>query len=355
MRFLTGNMKADELEREINSLISLIIETKKELSLALLKDKQNKTDTNEIREILFESIKEYKNAVREMKKYFQDSDISRVEDGLDMAIKADKKLIYFQNTVKRIKKQETENKGNIARNLFYNIYVQSQIQPPVPAGMMSCKNKTCEKNLNDLDKIAQNLNIIGLFEGTKETERKKIAALIEIKTFPEGSVIFKENDYSKEIYIINRGRISIRKSIKPGEPEEELVILGKGSVTGEMSALDGSKRSATAIVIPGDAELYMIKGEDFIKILKTCPEVSINMNKIYAGRLRETSEKAMKYLEKTDRALKMENQSETIPHREREYQPENNPYCNGLKDIRLFNHQVKHKFISKETFPYKLT
>jgi CRP-like cAMP-binding protein len=161
------------------------------------------------------------------------------------------------------------------------------VKSPSPAVKAAVNKK------NTADQLAQ----IAIFERLTMEDLEEIADLAEYKKLPEHSVIFKENDLGKEIYIINSGRVSIRKTLrKKDKKEEELVILGKGSIIGEMAALDGNPRSASAVVILGDAELFRISIQNFMNLLMKYPVISINLNRIFCKRLREINGKLMEII-----------------------------------------------------------
>ena len=64
-----------------------------------------------------------------------------------------------------------------------------------------------------------------------------------------------------------------------------LGILSEGDFFGEMSILDGQARSATVVAID-DADLLVIRRDDFLKMLKEYPQIAINLLKELAMRLR---------------------------------------------------------------------
>jgi len=89
---------------------------------------------------------------------------------------------------------------------------------------------------------------------------------VMIRTFKPGSHFFRENDHSRELYIIQEGTVSVYRKIGPREVE--LAVLQKGSVLGEMALIDGKPRSASAkavtevsaIVIDADTFHNKVRG-----------------------------------------------------------------------------------------------
>jgi CRP/FNR family cyclic AMP-dependent transcriptional regulator len=68
--------------------------------------------------------------------------------------------------------------------------------------------------------------------------------------------------------------------------EAVLSILGPGEVFGEMSLLDGMKRSATCSALT-DTEVLIIYRDDFLNLLQKYPQIAISLLKELAQRLRK--------------------------------------------------------------------
>ena len=62
--------------------------------------------------------------------------------------------------------------------------------------------------------------------------------------FPKGHVLFNEGDEGEDMYIIQSGRVAIKKNVPHGETI--LAMLEKGDFFGEMAILERMPRSATA-------------------------------------------------------------------------------------------------------------
>ncbi|MEQ8171479.1 MAG: cyclic nucleotide-binding domain-containing protein [Candidatus Eremiobacterota bacterium] len=306
LTFLSRQLTEEEFRQQVENLKpSLIEREKKNLDyLATQENNIGKEQAGELRLIFIEGIKEYKHAIDTLETYVTDKNKEHIEKGLAIATKADKKIVYYQQKLQQHDIESTEEDfdmqkkpKNMFRNLTHNIYIQTHIQSPymlvAPAKALTPAIKAAvEKKI-----AAEQLSRIAIFEGLTVEDLEDIATLVEYKKVPENSVLFKENDIGKEIYIINAGRISIRKSIqREDKKEEELVILGKGSIIGEMAALDGSPRSASAIVVLGDAELFKITVQNFMKLMMKYPGISINLNRIFCKRLREINGKLMENL-----------------------------------------------------------
>jgi uncharacterized membrane protein len=90
------------------------------------------------------------------------------------------------------------------------------------------------------------------------------------------------------MYLIESGRVRI--SIRD-EDEHELTLaeLAQGDFFGEMSIIDGRQRSADARVLE-DARLAVLPRDDFLRFVRTKPDVALEMLSALTDRLRRTDE-----------------------------------------------------------------
>ena len=104
--------------------------------------------------------------------------------------------------------------------------------------------------------------------------------------FKAGHVLFHEGDHGEEMYIVQTGRVAIKKKVKGGETV--LATMEKGDFFGEMAVLERLPRSASAEV-QEDADVIVISGETFGDMIKANPEVAVRMLRKYSIRLREAN------------------------------------------------------------------
>jgi CRP-like cAMP-binding protein len=104
--------------------------------------------------------------------------------------------------------------------------------------------------------------------------------------FKTGHVLFHEGDHGEEMYIIQSGRVAIKKRV--GDGDTTLAVMEKGDFFGEMAVLERLPRSASAEVIE-DADIIVISGETFGDMIKANPEIAVRMLRKYSIRLREAN------------------------------------------------------------------
>jgi CRP/FNR family transcriptional regulator, cyclic AMP receptor protein len=104
------------------------------------------------------------------------------------------------------------------------------------------------------------------------------------KSFAEGTVLFREGDEGREMFVIRSGQVAISKRVR--DVEKQLSILGPGEFFGEMSLLTKKPRSATAVLLT-DAKMLVIDPKTFEAMLRGNAEIAVRMIKMLADRLTE--------------------------------------------------------------------
>ena len=107
------------------------------------------------------------------------------------------------------------------------------------------------------------------------------------KDFPKGTLLFHEGDPGREMFIIQKGKVQVRKRV--GSGEKILTELGDGEFFGEMALLEGMNRSATVEVIE-NSKILVINPVTFENLLKGNLEIAVKMLKKMASRLRDLDE-----------------------------------------------------------------
>jgi len=107
-----------------------------------------------------------------------------------------------------------------------------------------------------------------------------------LKHFTAGTTLFQEGDEGEDMYIIQSGKVAIKKRVPHGEVV--LAVLEKGDFFGEMAVLERMPRSASAEVVE-DGDLIVIGSDIFGDMIKANPEIAVRMMRKYSIRLRETT------------------------------------------------------------------
>jgi diguanylate cyclase (GGDEF)-like protein len=113
-----------------------------------------------------------------------------------------------------------------------------------------------------------------------ETIRRRLA----VRRLPAGTVLFRQGDPGRSMFIIGSGMVEITAEDAQGQ-KVRLAILGSGDCFGEISALDGGPRSATVIAIEA-TELLELSREDLWEYLERHPPLTRRLLQLVCHRLR---------------------------------------------------------------------
>jgi CRP-like cAMP-binding protein len=109
------------------------------------------------------------------------------------------------------------------------------------------------------------------------------------RKFRTGATLFHEGDHSDWIGLILKGRVKI--SCFGSDGRERLVaVVGPGELLGELSAIDGEPRSATATAIE-PLEAAVLTADEFVAFLETHPGATLGILRSVIGRLRDSDKR----------------------------------------------------------------
>lgn len=132
------------------------------------------------------------------------------------------------------------------------------------------------------------LRSVPLFASLDDESAESLRALLEVRTFATGRVLFRAGDAGDAMYLIEAGRVRIHLRDDDGD-DVTLAELSGGDFFGEMAILDGKPRSADATVVE-EARLAVLSHDDFHSLVRRDPEMAIQMLAAITARLRRTDE-----------------------------------------------------------------
>jgi CRP/FNR family cyclic AMP-dependent transcriptional regulator len=130
-------------------------------------------------------------------------------------------------------------------------------------------------------RLAPMLGKVSLFKGLKDKQLKKIAASGKELVYTPGQVKVEEGAFGVGFYLILEGTVEVRKGKK------SLAQLKAGDFFGEMSLFDEQPRSASVSAVT-ETRCLGITSWSFIGMVKSDPDIAVNMMKEMAVRLRRT-------------------------------------------------------------------
>jgi CRP-like cAMP-binding protein len=82
-------------------------------------------------------------------------------------------------------------------------------------------------------------------EVMKPAELDRLAAKLQMRTFPRGVTIVRQGDLGASMFVLVDGKVTVSVHSRSGE--ERVATLGPGDIVGEMSLLTGARRYATVV------------------------------------------------------------------------------------------------------------
>ena len=130
------------------------------------------------------------------------------------------------------------------------------------------------------------LSNVSVFADLNDSELLSIEKLFTKRSYPKGSMIILEEEFGDTVFIVEKGTIKITRVNDEGK-EVILSLMGKYEIFGEMSVIDGEARSANALA-QENCELFTIKSNDFLNILKNNFKISYALMSELAKRIRKS-------------------------------------------------------------------
>jgi CRP-like cAMP-binding protein len=149
------------------------------------------------------------------------------------------------------------------------------------------------RTLSDTDTPARHIDFlkqVPLFAELKEVDLRILANDFRPRAYEKDATIFRQDDNSRELYVVFEGRVRIF-TLSPAGNETSISIFSTGAVIGELAALDHQPRSATAKAI-GRCTLLEMDGDRCVQRMREMPDLALNIARLLAGKVRWTSEYA---------------------------------------------------------------
>jgi CRP/FNR family cyclic AMP-dependent transcriptional regulator len=132
------------------------------------------------------------------------------------------------------------------------------------------------------------LRSVPLFASLTDAAATELRDLLTTQTAAAGTQLVHKGDSGDAMYLIETGRVRISISDKE-QNEITLAELAQGDFFGEMSIIDGRKRSADATVIE-EARLAVLSRQNFLAFVSSNSDVALTMLGALSDRLRRTDE-----------------------------------------------------------------
>ncbi len=128
-----------------------------------------------------------------------------------------------------------------------------------------------------------------LFQEVPAEVRRELATKSVRRIFSKGTVIFHKESADRTLYLIASGRVRIYLVGESGR-EVTLNVCGPGETIGELAALDGRPRSASAQALD-DVVAYTLPYDEFERVLDPSP-LAATVLRVLSARLRRATDDA---------------------------------------------------------------
>lgn len=126
--------------------------------------------------------------------------------------------------------------------------------------------------------------------------RDEIEALVAAgrrRAVPDGTRLFWEQDPEHEVTYIESGAVKLTR-LSPQGREIVVAVRTEGELVGELSALDGQPRSASATAI-GESDLVFVPAPRFAHLVDERPALCRSLIDVLMTRLRESTDQAVEF------------------------------------------------------------
>lgn len=130
------------------------------------------------------------------------------------------------------------------------------------------------------------LGKVPLFSSMKPDLLAHLAGKMSTRSYRTGETIFHKDDPGSVLYLIRSGQVKITTASEEGD-EAILAILTDGDFFGELSLLDESPRSASAVAM-APTQALILHRQDFVEFLRKYPELVTDILAAVSQRLRKT-------------------------------------------------------------------
>jgi CRP-like cAMP-binding protein len=125
----------------------------------------------------------------------------------------------------------------------------------------------------------------GFLAALPPEDQEALRAAATVRRYDRGVALFHAGDDAGVVLVLVSGRVKVTSVSSDGK-EVVLGVRGPGDLVGELSAVDGAPRSATAVALE-PVEALGVPGARFTALLGQRPGVALALLRLVTARLRE--------------------------------------------------------------------
>ncbi|MEN9934266.1 MAG: hypothetical protein RLZZ387_845 [Chloroflexota bacterium] len=151
---------------------------------------------------------------------------------------------------------------------------------------------TIGKTVEAVGEVAQFLASSDIGNGLSDTQRARLAAHFNERFYTSGKMIAQADEVGRHLFVVREGSVEALRAVEGGA-EPPVAVLLPGQLAGELSLLDGGRRSTSMRAGPEGATLLSLRRERLVALCEDDPELGIrvlwNIGAALALRLRLTT------------------------------------------------------------------
>lgn len=114
---------------------------------------------------------------------------------------------------------------------------------------------------------------VPLFQGLSARQLGRVTQVLQHRRYTAGEVLFTEGQVGKAVFIIESGKVEIRRTAPNGE-SRCLAIMSSGQIFGEMALLDNKERTASASVLE-DGVIHFLYTSSLNALIRRHPDIGV--------------------------------------------------------------------------------
>jgi len=139
------------------------------------------------------------------------------------------------------------------------------------------------------------MSSVPLFDTLTRRQKTKLYSIIHVRHYQQGELVFRQGDPGVGLYIVRDGQIDVFTE-GSDMTRNKIASLSKGDFFGDISLLNESPRSATAVAAK-NSRLFGLFKPDLLSIMDSDPKLGLRfiyrIAQIIAERLRLINESAL--------------------------------------------------------------
>ncbi|MFL2106418.1 Crp/Fnr family transcriptional regulator [Desemzia sp. FAM 23991] len=154
-------------------------------------------------------------------------------------------------------------------------------------------NSNCHDHLFGTHKAC--IQLVPIFNHLEDEQMDEIMQTTQSVSFKKGSMVYRAEEESDTLYIVNKGRIRIYRLAESGK-EQVVRILEPGDFTGEMALFspENTKHESYAEAMV-DTKICQIRRSDLQEYLLKYPSISLKILNELSQRLEKSEEQTTRF------------------------------------------------------------